>query len=207
MASALSQIGGHGTSEGGDGLKVLPLLQLMLRVKPCWAICMMVQDVGSLLGRAGCRLRRNGGEEADPPCSGAHPDWQMFQTGFSARGSLQDPGPEAKETQRRMGYWNRRQTMISFPYRYCYRGTGVLLPNVSEPLSKLLAVPLVGLVGNVDTWSALEAGLGVVRGHLARRPRGLPPRLTTGQSGVRLGVWQTLGSPHVRRRWRGKSLP
>ena len=47
-------------------MKVLPLLQLMLRVKPCWAICMMVQDVGSLLGRAGCRLRRNGGEEADP---------------------------------------------------------------------------------------------------------------------------------------------
>ena len=81
MASALSRIGGHGTSEGGDGLKVLPLLQLMLRVKPCWAICMMVQDVGSLLGRAGCRLRRNGGEEANPPCSGAHPDWKCSRQG------------------------------------------------------------------------------------------------------------------------------
>ena len=95
MTPALSQIGGNGTSKGGDGLKVLPLLQLMLCVEPC----MMVQDVGSLLGRAGCRLRRNGGEEADPPCSGAHPDWKMFQTGFGARRSLQDPGPEAKEPQ------------------------------------------------------------------------------------------------------------
>ena len=112
-------------------MEVLPLLQLMLRVQTSRAVCMMVQDVGSLLDRAGCRLRRDGGEEADPPCSGAHPDWKMFQTGFSARGGLQDSGPEAKETQRRMGYWDCRQTMISFPYRYGYRGTGVLLPDVS----------------------------------------------------------------------------
>ena len=80
-------------------MNVLLLLQLMLPVKPCRAISMVVQDVGSLLGRAGCRLRRNGGEEADPPCSGAHTDWKMFQAGFSARGGLQDLGPEAEESQ------------------------------------------------------------------------------------------------------------
>jgi len=106
-------------------------------IQPSRAVCVMVQDVGSLLGRAGCRLCRDGGEEADPPCSGVHPDWKMFQTGFSARSSLQDPGPEAKETPRWMGYWNCGQTMIRFPYRYGYRGTGVLLPNVAKPLSEL----------------------------------------------------------------------
>ena len=137
MASALSQIGGHGTSEGGDGLKVLPLLQLMLRVKPCWAICMMVQDVGSLLGRAGCRLRRHGGEEANPPCSGAHPDWKMFQTGFSARCSLQDSGPEVEEPQGGVGHGYGGHTVLRLPDWYSYCSTGVLLPYITEPFPEL----------------------------------------------------------------------
>ena len=118
-------------------MKVLPLLQLMLRVKPCRAIGMVVQDVGSLLGRAGCRLRRDGGEEADPPCSGAHPDWKMFQTGFSARRSLQDPGPEAEEPQGGVGHGDGGHTVVRLSDRYSHCSTGVLLPHIAEPFPEL----------------------------------------------------------------------
>ena len=102
MAPALSQISCHGMSEGGNLLKVLQLLQLMLSVEARRAICMMVQGVG----RARCRFRHDSWKEADPSGGSADPDWEMFQTVFHTGGGLQDPCPVVEETQCRVSHGN-----------------------------------------------------------------------------------------------------
>ena len=88
MAPALSQVCGHGMLESRDGLQMLPLLQLMLCVETHRTVCMMVQEVCNMLGRARCWFRHIGRQEADPTGCSANPDWKMFQTGFRTSGSL-----------------------------------------------------------------------------------------------------------------------
>ena len=60
---------------------------------------MVVQEVGSLLGRAGCRFRHDSQKDADPSGGSVNPDWKMFKTGFRTGGGLQDPCPVVEETQ------------------------------------------------------------------------------------------------------------
>ena len=60
---------------------------------------MVVQEVGSLLGRARCRFRHKSWEEEDSPSGSVNPDWKMFQTGFNTGGGLQDPCPVVEEAQ------------------------------------------------------------------------------------------------------------